>query len=135
MTATLSMTLAFDKSIHELLGEFIRVFEEESTPQVNKFGVGPGNELASTPQVEVSEMKTETVAACMDELGIPTKFIRRCSKCGEVGRNSRTCQWPNNGGTEENPTYHWKPVEVPVEPIDDALEVVVDIKVPKKEEN
>ena len=114
MTATRSMTLAFAKAFHAGLGEFIRVFEEESTPQVNKFGVGPGNELASTPQVEVREMKTETVAACMDELGIPTQFIRSCSKCGETGRNSRTCQYPNIGGTEENPTYHWKPVDIKV---------------------
>jgi hypothetical protein len=102
------MTLAFAKAFHAALGEFIRVFEEES------IGIGPGNKLASTPQVEVREMKTETVAACMDELGIPTQFIRNCSKCGETGRNSRTCQYPNIGGTKENPTYHWKPVDIKV---------------------
>ena len=114
MAADSSMILAFTKAIHAGLGEFIRVFEEESNPQVNKFGIGPGNKVAGTPRVEIRELKTETVAACMDDLGIPTKFIRTCSKCGESGRNSRTCQYPNIGGSEENPTYHWKPVEIKV---------------------
>jgi len=40
----------------------------------------------------------------MDDAGVPSKFKLRCSICGELGRNSRTCQpTPDGSGS-----YHWK---------------------------
>lgn len=40
----------------------------------------------------------------MDDQGAPSKFINRCSICGELGRNARTHQ-----ETMVNGSYHWRP--------------------------
>ena len=49
----------------------------------------------------------EQVIINMDDAGIPSKFKLRCSICGELGRNSRTCQpTPDGSGS-----YHWKVTE------------------------
>ena len=42
----------------------------------------------------------------LDDLGVPSKFINRCSICGELGRNARTHQ-----ETLVNGSYHWRPSE------------------------
>jgi hypothetical protein len=39
---------------------------------------------------------------CMDAAGVPTTFKRRCSICGENGRNARTHQDEMRDGT-----HHW----------------------------
>jgi len=40
----------------------------------------------------------------LDDLGQPTMFKNHCSICGELGRNSRTCQpTPDGSGS-----FHWK---------------------------
>ena len=49
----------------------------------------------------------EMVIINMDDAGVPSKFKLRCSICGELGRNSRTCQpTPDGSGS-----YHWKVTE------------------------
>lgn len=48
----------------------------------------------------------ELVPTCMDAAGVPTRFIRKCSKCGETGRNARTHKEEMRDGT-----YHWVEVE------------------------
>lgn len=40
----------------------------------------------------------------LDDQGVPSKFINRCSICGELGRNARTHQ-----ETMVNGSYHWRP--------------------------
>ena len=40
----------------------------------------------------------------LDDQGVPSKFINRCSICGELGRNARTHQ-----DTLVNGSYHWRP--------------------------
>lgn len=40
----------------------------------------------------------------LDDQGVPSKFINRCSICGELGRNARTHQ-----DTMVNGSYHWRP--------------------------
>lgn len=47
-----------------------------------------------------------TEAVCMDEAGVPTTFKRRCSICGENGRNARTHQDELRDGT-----HHWVEVK------------------------
>lgn len=40
----------------------------------------------------------------LEDLGQPTMFKNHCSICGELGRNSRTCQpTPDGSGS-----FHWK---------------------------
>ena len=40
----------------------------------------------------------------LEDLGQPTMFKNHCSICGELGRNSRTCQ-PTSDGSG---SFHWK---------------------------
>jgi len=42
--------------------------------------------------------------ANLDDQGVPSKFINRCSICGELGRNARTHQ-----DTLVNGSHHWRP--------------------------
>jgi len=58
------------------------------------------------PQSVVSPSKGETTTSNMDDAGRSTKFINRCSRCGELGRNLRTCQDEMRDGT-----YHWVEVK------------------------
>lgn len=59
---------------------------------------------ADVEDEEVEEEQEEPV--CMDEAGVPTKFIRKCRLCGEEGRNSQTHK---DEPIEVNGrlTYHW----------------------------
>lgn len=59
------------------------------------------------PQKEKMITKKEMVPTCMDAAGVPTRFIRKCSICGETGRNARTHQEEMRDGT-----YHWIPRKV-----------------------
>lgn len=63
------------------------------------------NEIKPSESV-VSPSKGETTSSNMDDAGRSTKFINRCSRCGELGRNVRTCQEEMRDGT-----YHWVEVK------------------------
>jgi len=54
----------------------------------------------------VSSSKGQTTCSNMDDAGRSTKFINRCSRCGELGRNLRTCKDEMREGT-----YHWVEVK------------------------
>ena len=43
----------------------------------------------------------------MDDAGVPSKFKSRCSICGELGRNSRTCK-----PTAIDGSHHWIEVDL-----------------------
>lgn len=62
-------------------------------------------ENASEGEDEKVELEQEE-PVCMDEAGVPTKFIRKCRLCGEEGRNSQTHK---DEPIEVNGrlTYHW----------------------------
>lgn len=47
-----------------------------------------------------------TVARCMDAVGVPTTFKRRCSICGEAGRYASTHKDEMRDGT-----HHWVEVK------------------------
>lgn len=47
-----------------------------------------------------------TVARCMDAVGVPTTFKRRCSICGEIGRYASTHKEEMRDGT-----HHWVEVK------------------------
>ena len=78
---------AVAKSFIVGLDEFGKILSEEPKPQQEKIIT-----------------KTEMVPTCMDAAGVPTRFIRKCSICGETGRNARTHQEEMRDGT-----YHWVP--------------------------
>ena len=69
------------------------------------------NRLADVhaPTAEIVPMSSpadtqEMVIINMDDAGAPSKLKNRCGVCGELGRNSRTCQpTPDGSGS-----YHWK---------------------------
>ena len=44
----------------------------------------------------------EMAVILMDDAGVPSKFKSRCSRCGELGRNVRTCKPTTIDGS-----YHW----------------------------
>ena len=57
----------------------------------------------STPASLEIEDSVEFIIS-LEDLGQPTMFKNRCGVCGELGRNSRTCQpTPDGSGS-----HHWK---------------------------
>ncbi len=53
------------------------------------------------PKESVETTSTGSISS-MDDVGIKSKFQYRCSRCGELGRNSATCQDEMRDGT-----HHW----------------------------
>lgn len=64
------------------------------------------DELMKDMNLEESDDESDDEPMCMDEAGVPTQFIRRCSICGEEGRNSQTHK---EEAIEVNGrlTHHW----------------------------
>ncbi len=101
--------MSLESSIHQLVAAITKLTNVIS---------GPAAEIHTSPPCEgVGEVKSfplatpmtetptrEMVIINMDDAGVPSKFKLRCSICGELGRNSRTCQpTPDGSGS-----YHWK---------------------------
>ena len=88
--------MSLESSIHQLVAAITKLTETIGGPAAAQIHTSP-------PCDEPRDM----VIINMDDAGVPSKFKLRCSICGELGRNSRTCQpTPDGSGS-----YHWKVTE------------------------
>jgi len=90
--------MSLESSIHQLVAAITKLTEAISGP--------PAAQIDTSPACDDDEPR-EMFIINMDDAGVPSKFKLRCSICGELGRNSRTCQpTPDGSGS-----YHWKVTE------------------------
>ena len=88
--------MSLESSIHQLVAAITKLTNAISGPAAVQ-------DLYTSPPCDDDEPK-DMVIINMDDAGVPSKFKLRCSICGELGRNSRTCQpTPDGSGS-----YHWK---------------------------
>jgi len=87
--------MSLESSIHQLVAAITKLTEAIG---------GPASAQVYTSPSSVDDEPRDMVVINMDDAGVPSKFKLRCSICGELGRNSRTCQpTPDGSGS-----YHWK---------------------------
>ena len=65
-----------------------------------------GSEPAISEPASPDRAQNLTVSRCMDAVGVPTTFKRRCSICGEAGRYASTHKDEMRDGT-----HHWVEVK------------------------
>ena len=61
-----------------------------------------GRLTGDVPDLGITQREKQTEPVCMDAAGLPTKFERRCSICGELGRYARSHRDEQRDGT-----FHW----------------------------
>ena len=97
--------MSLESSIHHLTAAIRALTEAIAGPAVAQDPIEPlwmvNDTVHASPPCDDDDAM---VIINMDDAGVPSKFKLRCSICGELGRNSRTCQpTPDGSGS-----YHWK---------------------------